>query len=353
MGRWGLLWLGVATIALGQEAPPRPPIVLGYYPSWVSHPNAKEIRYERFTHLAHAFLRADGAGRLREDPAIPSPELVRRAHEHGVRVLISLGGAQSAKTFRSIVENAEALDRYATSVGKILTEAGYDGMDLDWEPTDLGSDRESVVRLVRALRVAAPRALLSMAAPATDWYGRAWNVDALRRDVDFLNVMTYDFHGPWSPHAGHNAPLRAAADDGDGAVASVENGMAYWSDQRKWPRDRLLVGIPCYGRGFSVREWHQKPAGKAAHEAVDAHDIPALLREGWRRVWDPRVGVPTLLKEGATELISYEDAESAALKGAWAREKGFRGVFFWNIEQDWFLGDHEIVGAAAGAFLKK
>ena len=62
-------------------------------------------------------------------------------------------------------------------------------------------------------------------------------------------------------------------------------------------------------------------------------------------------GRPTLLKDGLTELISYEDAESAGLKGTWAREKGFRGVFFWHIEQDWRDGDHEIVRAAAKAFL--
>jgi chitinase len=190
-----------------------------------------------------------------------------------------------------------------------------------------------------------------MAAPASDWYGRWWDVDELRKDVDVLNVMTYDFHGPWSAHAGHNAPLRAAPDDEDGAVASVEAGMAYWRDRRRWPADRLNVGIPCYGRGFAVREWHRKPAGKAPHETIDHHDVEALLQDGWRRAWDPKVGVPTLLKEGTAELISYEDPESAALKGAWAREQGYRGVFFWNVEQDWRDGDHEVVRAAAKAFL--
>jgi chitinase len=352
-GRWGIFVFCLAALGAAQEAPSKPPIVLGYYPSWVSHPNAREIRYERFTHLAHAFLRADREGRLLEDRAIPSSELARAAHEHGVRVLISLGGAQSAKVFRDIVDHRDSLDRYAAAVAGLLTENGYDGMDVDWEPTEGDTDREGIVRLVRALRTAAPRAILSMAAPTSDWQGRAWDVEALRKAVDFLNVMTYDFHGPWSPHAGHNAPLQAAPDDEDGAVASVENGMAYWSEQRKWPRDRLNVGIPCYGRGFAVRQWHQKPAGKPIHESIDAHDIPTLLRQGWRRVWDPQVGVPTLLKEGVPELISYEDEESAARKGAWSREKGFRGIFFWNIEQDWLEGDHSVVRAAAASFLKR
>jgi chitinase len=348
--RCGIYLLAAAALAGAQEAPKRPAIVLGYYPSWVAHPNVKEIRYDRFTHIAHAFLQADGDGSLREDRAIPNRELTRRAHEQRVKVLLSLGGAHSAKIFREIVRSKEALERYAAAVAKSAADFGYDGVDLDWEPTDGDEDRKGVVVLVRTLRAALPGAILCMAVFASDWYGKSLDVEELRKDVDFLNVMTYDFHGPWSAHAGHNAPLHAAPDDEDGAVASVENGMAYWSGKRKWPADRLNVGIPCYGRGFAVKEWHQKPAGKAPHESIDHHDVPALLQDGWRRAWDAKVGVPTLLKEGVAELISYEDAESAALKGAWAREKGYRGIFFWNIEQDWRDGDHEVVRAAASAF---
>jgi chitinase len=350
--RCGLLLAAVLGVG-AQEAPRRPPIVLGYYPSWVAHPNPKEIRYERFTHLAHAFLQSDGAGTLREDRAIPSRDLTERAHARGVKVLLSLGGAQSARVFREIVRSKESLDRYVAAVAKAAGGNGYDGVDLDWEPTEGDEDRKGLLILLRALRATFPAGIVSMAAPASDWYGRAWDVEDLRKHADFLNVMAYDFHGPWSAHAGHNAPLRAAPDDEDAAVASVESAMAYWAERRQWPADRLTVGIPCYGRGFAVKEWHRKPAGKAPHETIAHHEISALLEDGWRRVWDPKVGVPTLLKSGTNELISYEDAESAALKGAWARQKGYRGVFFWTIEQDWADGDHDVVRAASAAFLRR
>jgi len=337
-----------------QKAPAPPPrVVLGYYPSWVAHPDPKEIRYDRFTHIAHAFVQADAQGRLKEDKAIPHREVLRRAHEKGVKVLLSLGGAGSAKIFRAIVRDDEPRRRYVEAVARLLQDSGYDGVDVDWEPTENAEDRQGIVTLVRALREALPDRLLTMAAPASDWYGRWWDVDALKDRVDLLNVMSYDFHGPWSGHAGHNAPLHAALDDDeDGKGANVAAAMTYWAETRKWPKDRLNLGIPCYGRGFAVRSWHRKPAGKAAHEAIDAHDVPGLLEDGWRRAWDAAVGVPTLLKEGVAEIISYEDAESAALKGVWAREAGLRGIFFWNIEQDWVDGDHDVVKAAAAAFLK-
>lgn len=348
--------LGLVLLLCGllpQQKPAAPPrVVLGYYPSWVAQPSPKEILYERFTHLAHAFVQSDAEGNLKPDRAIPSPELARRAHEKNVRVLLSLGGAGSAKTFRAIVGSDEARRRYVAAVCRLIADAAYDGVDIDWEPTESEEDKAGLIVLVAAFREALPAALITMAAPSSDWYGRWWDVDALKSRVDLLNVMSYDFHGPWSAHAGHNAPLYGAPDDEDGAVSSASAALTYWADARRWPKDRLNLGIPCYGRAFAVRSWHQKPGGKPARETIDARDVPGLIQDGWRRGWDGKVGVPTLLKEGVTELISYEDPESAALKGAWAREKGLRGIFFWNIKQDWADGDHEIVKAAAAAFLR-
>jgi chitinase len=345
-----MLLAALAVLVL-QEAPP---VVLGYYPSWATSPAPREVRLERLTHLAHAFLQADATGALIVEKRIPDPELAARAKALGVKALLSLGGAQSAGIFRRIVADASALKRYAAAVAEAAARAGYAGVDLDWEPTESDSDREGLATLVKTLRGAlGARATITMAAPAGAWGGRWWDVEGLVPHVDLLNVMSYDFHGPWSAHAGHNAPLKAAPEDKDcGPAACVEGAMTYWRDQRRWPVSKLVVGIPCYGRGFAVKSWGAKPAGKAGPEVVDLKAVSGLVSAGWVRGFDPGVGVPSLVGPSGG-LVSFEDAESASLKGAWARRQGFRGIFFWNLEQDWIDGDHELVRAASKAFLGK
>ena len=58
------------------------------------------------------------------------------------------------------------------------------------------------------------------------------------------------------------------------------------------------------------------------------------VEKGWVRVWDDETKNPWLLDPGHKSVIGYDDAESAALKTAWAMKQGLRGVFFWEINAD-------------------
>ena len=78
-------------------------------------------------------------------------------------------------------------------------------------------DRAAFLSLIKELRLAfegeavtnkLPRLLLTAAVPASpEAIAAGYDVPEVVKYVDFLNVMTYDFHGHWEGQVGHNSPL--------------------------------------------------------------------------------------------------------------------------------------------------
>jgi len=42
---------------------------------------------------------------------------------------------------------------------------------------------------------------------------KAYEIREISRAVDFMSVMTYDYHGAWESKTGHIAPLFGSSDD--------------------------------------------------------------------------------------------------------------------------------------------
>jgi chitinase len=334
------------------------PIILGYYPSWVGSVPPEKINYPLYTHIAHAFLLVDKNGILRPDGNVPSPQLTSLAHKANVRVLLSIGGEDSGGGFAAATQTPEDIERFVKDSIRIAQDNRYDGIDIDWESPHNKTETLQSVALIRALRTALndwkPGALLTMAVPAVDYYGRWFDGSALEPHVDFIQVMTYELHGPWKnddgsrySHAGHNSPLgETDLDPIDGHRQSFARFVQYWQD-KGFPKNKILVGIPCFGRGFAVGQFGEEPLVKSPHNEVPYNRVPALLKSGWIRHWDAQGGVPWLTSPNGKEIISYDDPESAAGKAAWAQKAQLRGIFFWEITQDYANdGKNSIVQSA-------
>ena len=347
-----------STTAMAQSHTTRP-IVLGYYPSWKSGLEPASINYSQFTHLCHAFVTADTSGTVKCDGNLPSRELAEWAHATGAKVLLSLGGMDSGNYFGPMMRSPEARERFVTAVTKMVVDYGYDGVDLDWEFPKGEEDMANFVVMAKRFRetldVARPGSLITSALSGVQWAGRWIDADGLAPYVDFINVMTYDMHGPWGDHAGFNSTLHHDPRDRAACTSNtMENQMAYWVRAKNWPKSKLVVGIPCYGRGFAVAKWYEAttPTQKAAHPYLAFRDVAKLLKQGWKSQWDADAGQPCLSRDGVRELIGYDDERTAAAKGRWAAETGYAGVFFWEISQDFVDGRHALVGAASQGYRK-
>ncbi|HQH12522.1 MAG TPA: glycoside hydrolase family 18 protein [Candidatus Sumerlaeota bacterium] len=332
------------------------PIILGYYPSWESGVPPEAVIYKQFTHICHVFVGSDKEGRIIAEGNLPSRELTARAHAAGVKVLLSLGGMDSGEYLGDIMRTPAAADRFIAEVSQMVLDYDYDGVDIDWEfPKNEEDCRNLTImawRFRKTLGERKPGALVTAAVPGIDWFGRWFDAEELFPLLDFINVMTYDMHGPWGSHAGFNSIIKADPADKECRNNSIEGQMDYWVKRRKCPRNKLLVGIPLYGRGFAVQKWYDPidKNKKPAHPYVPFKDIAGLQKAGWTRVWDSGAGAPYLKKQGVLELISYDDEETAAQKGRWAAQNKFAGIFFWEISQDYIGGEHRLVRIADKAF---
>jgi chitinase len=306
----------------------------------------RDINFRLYTHLCHAFLVADERGEVRRNRNVPSRELTAEAHKAGVKVILSLGGWGWDRQFAAIVSDPAAEGRYVKAVMEIVEEADYDGIDLDWEYPDTEREVVGFERLTREFRKRLDALgekkgrpmLLTMAASANPGTLRWLDKAFLLENMDWLNVMTYDFAGDWTPYAGHNAPLFASSKQPGGPPRSTAATMTYLLETRGLPADRLAVGIPLYGRGFVAPgpyEPKKKDAPRGRVPQGNYSNLHKLLSgEGWSRKWDDEAKVPWLISPDGTVVIGYDDAESVALKTEWAMKKGLRGVFFWQVAAD-------------------
>jgi chitinase len=305
----------------------------------------RNINFRLYTHLFHAFLTADAEGNVTRRRDVPNKELAAEAHKAGVKLVLSLGGWGWDRQFASIVSKPEAEDRYVKSVVAIVDDADYDGIDLDWEYPDTEAEVVGFERLTRRLRKEIDAIgtrkgrpmVLTMAASANPGTLRWLGKEFLLENMDWINVMTYDFTGDWTDFAGHHSPLFASSKRPRGDRRSTDSTMNYLVEERGLPANRLAVGIPLYGRGFPVREPYASTKGvpKTRVPAGDYRNLHRLQNEqGWTRQWDDETKNPWLLAPDHSAVIGYDDAESVANKTDWAMKRGFRGVFFWQVNAD-------------------
>jgi len=305
----------------------------------------EKINFGLYTHLCHAFVVADEDGMIRPNRSCPSRELVEDAHKAGVRVLISLGGWGWDKQFAAIVSKPEAEDRYVKSILAIVDEFDYDGIDLDWEYPDTREEVVGFERLSRRFRKQLDelgqkkgRHLFQTMAASSNPPTLKWLTnDVLLETMDWVNVMTYDYAGDWTPYAGHHSPLFASSKQ-PGTPRSTELTLKYLVD-RGLPAQKLAVGLPLYGKGFAVSEPYASTKDAATRGRVPRgggySNIAKLIKdESWTRRWDDETKNPWAIAPDGSAVIGYDDAESISLKTEWAMKQGFRGVFFWQIGGD-------------------
>ena len=326
-------------------------VIMGYYPGWRKADfGYTKLRFEYLTHIAHAFTKPDAAGNLVVDPDYRYPELVAEAHRRGVKMIMSIGGWGNCEGFPGMAALPTTRAKFIGQVLDFLKANSYDGADIDWEyvsnPTEQRDFVSFIKELSETLKAQNPPLQLSMAAPADDYWAQWINFEELIGDFDFIGFMTYDFHGPWSDHSGHNSPLYLCGNDTCGSL----NDTFIYGFSRKIPKEKLLVGLAFYGRSFDCPELYQPFSVSLDYSYAD---VASLLAGGWTRLWDDCAELPIARKPDKKVIISYDDEQSIGAKCRYVLDKNAAGVIIWELTQDYVNGQPVLLKVVGDAFAKK
>ncbi|MFZ2054212.1 MAG: glycoside hydrolase family 18 protein [Candidatus Aminicenantales bacterium] len=323
-------------------------IVMGYYPAWKKGAyDYSRLRYEHLTHIAHAFTKPDADGHLIVDDDYIYPELVDAAHRNDVKAIMSIGGWGNCEGFPGMAASVETRARFISQVLAFLKANHYDGVDIDWEFVSNPAEQLNFVLFIKelsaALKTESPPLELTMAAPSGHYWGKWISYEEVVGCFDFIAVMTYDYHGEWSDHSGHNSPLYSCAGD---TCGSWHDSFLYHIS-RGIPREKLLLGLAFFGRSFDCPEFYQ-PFRRSLQYGYD--EIVELRDSGWVFFWDDCAHVPFLRKPDKSVVLSYDNEQSVALKCRYVKENGAAGVIIWELTQDDSRGEPALLKRVGETF---
>lgn len=298
-----------------QSTNPPSKVVIAYVTSWSDiMPNPALV-----THINYAFghvndtfngIRINNEERLKQIISLKKqkPEL---------KVLISIGGWGSGR-FSEMAADEQNRMAFAKDCQRIVQEFGLDGIDIDWEyPTSSAAnissspeDTDNFTLLMKDIRQAIGKdKLLTMASVAS---ARYVNFRAILNDIDFVNIMSYDMaNAPQHHSALYRASISGELSCDDAVKAHIDSGV---------PADRLVMGMPFYGRG-----------GKLLSNR-NFRDID--LKGEYIEQWNDTAKVPYLINKEGIMVLGFDNIRSLSIKCEYILEKNLLGGMYWEYAGD-------------------
>ncbi|XP_044316703.1 probable chitinase 10 isoform X2 [Drosophila rhopaloa] len=288
----------------------------------------------------------------------------RRVTSLGVPVLIALGGWTDSNGSKYSRLASDDIKRrvFASNAASFLQRHGFSGLHLDWNypkcwQSDCSkgpvSDRPNLTKLLRELRTefqrVNPKFQVGVAISGyKEIITEAYELPALSDIVDYLTVMTYDYHGAWERQTGHVSPLYGSSSD-KYPQYNTDYTMKLLLKMGA-QKEKLILSIPFYGQSFTLEKSPLKLTGTGIPatgpgEAGELTKQPGMLafyeicqrvRESkWWTGQDPsrRSGPFAMLKD---QWVGYEDQASVEAKARYAAKNNFAGVAAWTVDLDDF-----------------
>ncbi|CAH0049990.1 unnamed protein product [Clonostachys solani] len=280
-----------------------------------------------------------------------------------LKTLLSIGGytySQQGK-FQAAANTAAGRQRFASTAVQLMSDWGFDGLDIDWEYPETQADSSNFVLLLQACRAALDkyakdnnqnyRYPLTIAVSAGPEKYKLLNMKAMDQYVDTWNLMAYDYAGSWDTTTGHAANLFYSSANPQSTKFNTDQAVKDYIKGGVSP-GKIVLGMPLYGRSFlnTAAQLGQAYQGVASNTGSDPgvwlyRDLP---RQGAQVKVDTQAGAAWSYDATTKELVSFDNIPVGLMKADYIRKQGLGGAMFWEAAGD-KTGGESLVGAVGNA----
>uniref|UniRef100_A0A1I8C191 Glyco_18 domain-containing protein n=1 Tax=Meloidogyne hapla TaxID=6305 RepID=A0A1I8C191_MELHA len=174
---------------------------------------------------------------------------------------------------------------------------------------------------------------------------QSYDIANMSNYVEFVNLMTYDFHVSTESVTGYNSPLFTKDD------LNIDSAADYWFI-KGMPKNKIVIGLATYGHGWTLADPNakKKPVGINATgpskptEFVKEEGIGAyyefcemLTDRSTKHAFDMNAKVPFLVYQN-DQWFSFDNIRSFKAKIDWIKANGYGGAYVWTLDFDDFNG---------------
>jgi len=259
------------------------------------------------------------------------------------KAMIAIGGSSQSAKYVQMSQTQADRNTFVDGVIAFLEKYHFDGIMLDWQYPASDTEAQNFISLLDKFdeKFAGTSFIMgTTGAPLKAAIDNGYHVPKIIDYLDFIHVLTYDFHGQWDSKTGYAAP-----------IAEQENSLELWTE-RGAPIHKLLMSMPLFARTWKLSDPADNEKGASTTGPGSAgpytqtagmlsyNELCTSMRSA-PNDWVVRrdTNEPAIYAVHGHDWISFEDPKTIKEKVNKVTKAGYGGIVVYALSNDDFHGD--------------